>query len=388
MQNNSPSYRSWLQGIVNSGQTANLAGTNTTLSPTQASGLLQVVGDDFQLNNDFLSNPYAYAGNDRGQVFSTNNPSGQNWGLGPESAKALNQGAQRIYESLYGGQKLGYSTDTPSGQNNTLIKQGLNTGIANLQGQLDTLNPQENVAKANVLNQFTTNKNRLDVGYNTGLGNLSTARNQVNASKERSLKNLRDSIMMQSQGYANQLGSFGAGDSSAAGMINYALGQQGARERGNLMEEAGTQLTGIQRQEEELGRQYQNQTQDLENWKNTTLSDIVMKYQTLRNQINNSIVDARARAAAEQNLVSQAVSELQNLENNYRSQAEQMSQLFQNALAPQNIGIDPSLQQYAVQALSPTQLEQLRMPQAVNPESELTALLRRRDEERSPILGY
>lgn len=274
------------------------------------------------------------------------------------------------------------------GASPAINKAGLNTAVAGLESQLNTLNPQENVAKANILNQFQTSKNRLDTGYNVGLGNLSTSEKQVNAAKERSLKNLRDSILMQSQGYANQLGAFGAGDSSAAGMINYALGQQGARERGNVLEESGAQLTGIQRQREDLERNYQNQATDLENWKNTTLSDIVTKFQAMRNEISNKIVDARARSFAEQNLVNQAVQELQNLENNYRSQAEQMNQLYSNALAPQNIQIDPSLQQYQVQSLSPTSLEALRMPQAVNPESELTALLRRRDEEQNPILGY
>ena len=284
------------------------------------------------------------------------------------------------------GQTLGSATG--SGGATAINKAGLNTAVAGLESQLSSLNPQENVAKANILNQFTTSKNRLDTGYNVGLGNLDSSQNQVNAAKERSLKNLRDSIMMQSQGYANQLGSMGAGDSSAAGMINYALGQQGARERGNVLEESGAQLTGIQRQREDLERNYQNQTTDLENWKNTTLSDIVTKFQAMRNEISNKIVDARARSFAEQNLVNQAVSELQNLENNYRSQAEQMNQLYQNALAPQNIQIDPSLQQYQVQALSPTQLDALRMPQAVNPESELTSILRRRDEENRPILSY
>lgn len=285
-------------------------------------------------------------------------------------------------------------TNTPSsgastgGVSPAINKAGLNTAIAGLESQLNTLNPQENVAKANILNQYQTSRNRLDTGYNVGLGNLDTSKNQVNAAKERSLKNLRDSIMMQSQGYANQLGAFGAGDSSAAGMINYALGQQGARERGNVLEEAGAQLTGIQRQREDLERNYQNQATDLENWKNTTLSDIVTKFQAMRNEISNKIVDARARSFAEQNLVNQAVQELQNLENNYRSQAEQMNQLYANALAPQNIQIDPSLQQYQVQALSPTQLESLRMPQAVNPESELTAILRRREEENRPVVGF
>lgn len=305
----------------------------------------------------------------------------------------INTGA--THPDYYGSQVADEITNTPSspvatggGGTSQINKAGLNTAVAGLESQLNTLNPQENVAKANILNQFQTSKNRLDTGYNVGLGNLSTSENQVNAAKERSLKNLRDSIMMQSQGYANQLGAFGAGDSSAAGMINYALGQQGARERGNVLEESGAQLTGIQRQREDLERNYQNQATDLENWKNTTLSDIVTKFQAMRNEISNKIVDARARSFAEQNLVNQAVQELQNLENNYRSQAEQMNQLYSNALAPQNIQIDPSLQQYQVQALSPTQLESLRMPAAVNPEAELTALLRRRDEENRPILGY
>lgn len=91
-----PQYRQWLQGIVN--------GTVSGGSPanrTEASALLQVVGDDGNVNDYFLSDPYAYTGDDRGQVFSTTEGSGNNIGYGPEGITTTNNAFKQLYLNEY-----------------------------------------------------------------------------------------------------------------------------------------------------------------------------------------------------------------------------------------------------------------------------------------------
>lgn len=134
--NNTPTYRQWLQGVVNSGNrvTGGQQGASRSqyeLTPTQASALMGVVGDDARINQEFLADPYAYTGSDRGQVFSTNNASGENWGIGPESAQALNRQAAALYNELYGS-----APGSGGGTGQRLNQVGVNAAQAQL-GTLD-----------------------------------------------------------------------------------------------------------------------------------------------------------------------------------------------------------------------------------------------------------
>lgn len=91
-----PAYRQWLQGIVN--------GTVSGGSPqnrVEASALLQVVGDDGNIDARFIQDPYAFTGTDRGQVFSTTEGSGNNVGYGPQGISKTNDAFKALYLNEY-----------------------------------------------------------------------------------------------------------------------------------------------------------------------------------------------------------------------------------------------------------------------------------------------
>lgn len=268
---------------------------------------------------------------------------------------------------------------TGSTTQNQLLQQGMNTGIANLEGQLRVLDPQEQGAKLRVTDQFNTNQGRLTQDYNTGVGNLQRATDNVNESKTRSLANLGDWLRGMGQGYQNQLGTMGAGNSSATGLINFALGKQGGRERGNILQDATGQLENIDLQGQQLEVDFQRANQDLNKWKESSLFDITTQYQQARNQINNSILDARARAAAEMELTQQAVDYLSQLEQNYRTQAEGLASRYAQVTQP-GTAINQSLMNFQTTPVQQASLNGIGMPTAVNPESGVEAFLRRRDE--------
>lgn len=96
------SYRNWLQSLAN----------GSGLPSQEASALLQVVGDDFGVNQNFLSDPYGYTGNERGQirVNSYDNPNEGYW-YGPQGTSALNSKYSQKYQSQYGPQVAGMTTD-------------------------------------------------------------------------------------------------------------------------------------------------------------------------------------------------------------------------------------------------------------------------------------
>lgn len=282
------------------------------------------------------------------------------------------------FGTVTGGTSTG---GTGSSVDQNLLRQGLNTGIANLEGQLQVLDPQRQAAELRVSGQYDTTKGRLTRDYNTGNENLLRSKNQVEESKTRSLSNLRDWLQGMGQGYSNQLGTMGAGNSSAADLINFALGKQGSRERGNILQDAGTQLQGIDSQAQQLQTNYQDSIYDLDKWKENSLYDITTQYQQARDQINNSILDARARAAAEMELTQQAVDYLSQLEQQYRNQATSLANQYSKLTSP-NVAVDSRLTSYKNTPVQQATLNALNMPNAVNPESPLAAYYKRRDEEQ------
>lgn len=91
-----PTYRQWLQGIVN-GSVSPVGGMNKQ----EASALLQVVGDDGGVDARFVGDSYGFTGDDRGQVFSTTAGKGENTGYGPQSLIGVNNTYANLYNQEY-----------------------------------------------------------------------------------------------------------------------------------------------------------------------------------------------------------------------------------------------------------------------------------------------
>lgn len=343
----------------------------TLYDPYNVAGT-QVINDPYA-NQTYGLNIDPYAGGGEG--------GGGGGGWGPTS--------DTLDTSTYSS---GYSTGSTGGstydaeaaqkaQQQELYKQALNTTIAQLEGQLGTLGSQEGEANTRVTDQYNLTGGRLSQDYSLGKQNLAEATNDVTASKERSLYNLRQWLAAQGQGYQNQLGAMGAGDSSATGMVNFALGRQGARERGNVISDAAQQFGDIQKQGQQLQLSYDRNKQDLDLWKQTTLADIARRFAESRNQVNASILDARARAAAEQELTQEAINQLAALEQQYRSDATNLQNMYAQQAGPTQT-LNKSLLDYTTRPVAQPNLTGIKMPSYVNPESNYTAFLKRQDEEQ------
>lgn len=100
-------YRQWLQSLVNEGG---------GLPAQEAQALLHVVGDDFNINEGFLNDPYAFTGNDRGQI-----QAGDEW-YGPQGTSALNNKYQLAYQKNVGGDSPTTTTSTGGGGGTTAVE--------------------------------------------------------------------------------------------------------------------------------------------------------------------------------------------------------------------------------------------------------------------------
>lgn len=271
-------------------------------------------------------------------------------------------------------------------QNQQFINAQADLTKSKLSSILSTLDPQQNVANAKVLNQFQTSRNDLLGNKATGDRNLNYADQQVQGNKIRDLKTLGDRIRQMNFSYSNQLGAYGAGDSSAAGLISNAVAQQGANSRGDILRGASDQQTQIGFQREDLERAFTGSMTKLDEWKQNNLADIASSFAEKKNQIQEAMATADASryqelAQLDASFTAQALDSLKNLENMYQGQANDLVSRFKTILGPQNVGIAPGLQEFAVQEVNPSELAGLRMPQQVNPEDNLTSILKRRDEK-------
>lgn len=272
-------------------------------------------------------------------------------------------------------------------QNIDFVNQSFDTKLAGLQSQFDTLGAQEGAGTRQINNQFNTRNTRLNQDVQTGRGNLDTSANKIVDSRLRGLKSISDQLRQQGMSYNNQLGTFGAGDSSAQQLINYAIGGQASKNRGELVRNASDQTTAVESQRKELETNYQRNVQDLETWKGSALQDLSLKYAEIKNQIQNEMVNANIQrqqqlAQYDASVTQAAISQLQNIQANYQRQAQDLNARF-NAMAPDNaVNINQGLLNYDVKPIDPGVVASVDLPASVNPEAARAAILRKRQEDQ------
>jgi hypothetical protein len=266
--------------------------------------------------------------------------------------------------------------------NANFVNQAYNTKIAGLQGIFDSLQPQQDTANLDVQNQYQNQSNALNTQKAQGTRNLDLATQQVGQGRARSLADLSRQIQTQGRSYANQLGAYGAGDSSATGLINQALSGMASRNRSDVLYNSGNQQRGIDLQRQDLDTEYNNNVKTLDDWKNQSLHDIASKFLQQRQQIQQQIGGAnadRAQSLAQLNAAytNQAIQQLASLENQYRQGASDLVNQYRNLSAP-NVGIASNLQQFAVKPISAGQIGQMRSVPAVSAGNQPTPYAQRK----------
>lgn len=281
---------------------------------------------------------------------------------------ALNS-LSNYYRGYSGGGQGNFYSSGSGGSNSQVspefINKSYDTKISGLRSVLDTLNPQQDAAVLNVNNQFQNQSNALQTQKATGERNLGLATEQVQAGKVKSLADLGRQVQTMGMSYNNQLGAYGAGDSSAAGMVQQALSGMASKNRADVLGNASNQQRGIDLQMQDLNTEFDNNLKMLEDWKNTSLNDIATKFLQQRQAIQQQMIGAdadryQALAQLDANYVNQAMSQLGALEAQYRQSSNDLIGQFQNMQGP-NAAINPQLQQFAVQPISAGKLAQLRV---------------------------
>lgn len=299
--------------------------------------------------------------------------------------------------NLSGGGTVDYAAQQAAAQKAAdinLINQIYNTQKTGYQTQLGTLGSQQSNANARVMDQYNTRSTDLADNRSRGLRNLTSAQQNVDEQRIRSLGDIRDSLQRQSMSYNNQLGALGAGDSSAAGMINMALSGLASKNRGSVMDNASDQTRAITTKRDDLEVDYGKQVRDLGSWKNNSLTQIAQDYMSKRQAIESAMAQAdaaqaQALAAEDASYRQQAIQALQNVENMYRTQADQINSFFTNYTVGNNIGLNANNLDYTVNPIQAGQLRNVGQVQQYGASPATVAAQKKYEEDQqSNILGY
>lgn len=279
-----------------------------------------------------------------------------------------------------------------AGTNPEFINKAYDTKIAGLKSVLDTYDPQEDSARLNVNNQYTNQANSLQSQRAIGQRNLAMAGEQVQEGKVKGIADLNRQVQGMGMSYNNQLGAYGAGDSSAADLIQRALSGMASRNRSDVLGNASTQQRGIDLQGQDLETEFGNNMKSLDDWKTTSLTDIAQKFMQQRQAIQQQMVGAnadryQALAAADANYVNQAIAELGRLEGTYRQNAAELVSQYKNLQSP-NARINPELQQFAVKPISAGKIAQMSFAPSASNGSQPLAVGQRRPFEEDYGFGF
>lgn len=246
-------------------------------------------------------------------------------------------------------QVQGAATTDPSGGSlsggsaaanaSSLLGQAYDQQIGAFQNQLNQLPTYQDLSNNIINGDYSTQKGGLDSQYATGQANQQLAQNALDTSQANSVRDLGSQLRGALAGYNNQLGVQGAGNSSAAQMIGYALQQQGNTGMNDLNTQYNQQQQGLNVAGSALDTQYQQNVKALDQWKNDNLQQIAMSYAQQAQQIANSMQGASvSKAYALQNAGSaaaqQALDQMKSLESQYGNAATQLQQSYQQASAP------------------------------------------------------
>lgn len=243
-----------------------------------------------------------------------------------------------------GGGGGGYSRYASSGPDYTALANAYNAQFdAQTQGLQNSMNLNQQIAntgKTRLESSYGVQKGGLDQQLAFGNSNLDLSQNKLDLSKANSLRDLGNQLRLASQGYSNQAGIMGAGDSSAMSVLNYALSNQGNRMSNDINQNVAQQQTGLNLQRSQLKGSYDQNVKMLDDWHANQLQAIINQYATIQQQLQQSLTNAKGQKAIDLAYIgkgqaaNQAIQQMQSLQATYNANLNQLQSSYSNMSAP------------------------------------------------------
>lgn len=261
---------------------------------------------------------------------------------------------------------------TPQAQASSTSSSGINSPeyLAGLQNQYGSAieNAQRQIPfyqgvmgqqQQNVTNQATQQTGDENNNYQAGVNSYETQKGANTSQQRLSLAELADQIHGQNQALTNQLGTVGAGSSSALGAGQNALAHVQNTQRASIQQQTGNNNSIIGANEQQLAAQHNSNLDQIAQYKTNTLNNIVSYYTPLIQNAQTSMHQAMGeeqRLAATYNLnavTQQATSALGSLDSSVKALTQQS---LDSLSAPENLSketVAAAPQAVGVQSVSP-----------------------------------
>lgn len=313
-------YRQYLQGLANQGDKG-------------AGILLQVVGDDFGINRHTMALPEGsmfYSGGyvvERSRLPFLNEIYREHYGNDVTNRSTYRP---RVLGATYAGGNIGGGGGSSASRD--LIGRAYDTRIGGLRDLLDSLDPQRQSAEKQVNNLYNTGRLNIESARDRGLENLNQQSLKVENSRTRSLRDLAESLRGSQQAFSNRLGTFGAGDSSAADLGGFAFAKLGAQGKTDINMQTGESLGEIGVRTGDLESEVLNQLRELDTFKQNSMLSIADQFRATRQQILTDINTTQSeKLLALADLNERAVSSLSNLDSYTNQIAQNFSRVTPNS---------------------------------------------------------
>jgi hypothetical protein len=236
------------------------------------------------------------------------------------------------------------------------LQQEYGSTIANAQAQVPEYQQIEQNMQNNAVTQAQQQTQDENNNY-TAANNAYNTQNQATQSQQQlSLAELADQIHGQNTGLINQLGTLGAGSSSAVGTGQNALAKVQNTDRANIQQQAGAGTAEIQAAQQSLLQQHQSNLDQIQQYKTNQLANIVGTYgpliQNVETQIGTASGEERARLAEyDVTLQQQAGTALQQLDSDISNLTNATVAKSNEALS--NLTVNPAPTAVSVPTVSP-----------------------------------
>ena len=250
------------------------------------------------------------------------------------------------------------ATSTPAGQG---IYDAFQHQIGGLQDQYNSIDNYQDRSGNIVRGDVDVQKSGLDQQYNNAQAQHQSAQQSLDTNHLNGVRDLGDQLRGTLSGYQNQLGVQGAGNSSAAGMLGYALQQQGNKGMNDLNTQYNQQQGNLNVAGSNMDAQYQQNVKALEQFKTDNLQQIAISYSQQRQQIMQAMEGASTSqqlylGQQNQALAQQALQNMHALEGQVGNAQAQIDHSYSVAQRP-NTDMSQYANSFQVNPLSTQQIQ-------------------------------
>ena len=225
-------------------------------------------------------------------------------------------------------------------------RNNINSGFDEIESGLGKMaedwRTREEEARRGVDTMATNVRSGIETAKNTALEGLANSRNQVGERVKRATQSVADNMNQMRIATAMQLGSIGAGDSSATEkMAPFAYQKLAGRNQTDIQNQANDQYADIDQYEVEIKKTYDEMFLNLESEIQASLEDIRRTYGSQIASVEQALANAKgqraqALAALSDNLRVEAATQLQSLEQYKLNKASEIETWARDRMAQLN----------------------------------------------------